>query len=288
MALIGVIFQMTTFMWAIAIAVLFLLIFRSVTNKATEDKRRDLETSNTIEVKEQTAKPKIPPLQTTKFETVEVQVQIPKIQDPLGVETLTNRRVKALYKLSTQVLEDDQVDLAETRKLRSWLRKYPESQGDWRTRQIYELVESVLEDRVLDHDEALEVFALLSEYCEYFELKTADETAKIQHAKVEKIQANAEKRAEKEKVREESTKTVYTLGNEVLLGQLEQNQLYAIGYRDSKGIISERHIVFKKSETNDYGQQYVKAICLLRNSLRTFRADRIQWMCDAETGEALM
>ncbi|MFM2644055.1 hypothetical protein AAFX33_23175 [Vibrio chagasii] len=269
-------------MWIIVLTVLFLLIFRSITNKAREDKQRDLNTSRTIEVKEQTAKPEIPPQQTTTLASVEMQE--PKIQEPRSAETLTERRIKALYKLSTKILEDDHVDLAETRKLRSWLRRYPESQEDWRTKQIFKLVESVLEDRVLDHDEALEVFALLSEYCEYFDLRTASENAKIQHTKVEKVQA----RSEKEKAREELTETVYTLGNEVLLGQLEQNQLYAMGYKDSKGSISERHIIFKKSETNDYGQQYVKAICLLRNSLRTFRADRIQWMCDVETGEALV
>ncbi|WP_444822841.1 WYL domain-containing protein, partial [Vibrio parahaemolyticus] len=33
---------------------------------------------------------------------------------------------------------------------------------------------------------------------------------------------------------------------------------------------------------------YVKAFCLMRNSIRTFRADRITDICSVETGEAFV
>lgn len=177
--------------------------------------------------------------------------------DDISDQQLTPRRKRALYNLALKILEDDHVSLEESKKLKSWLYKYIESKNDSSTRELYILVEKVLEDKVLDDYESLELFSLLSDYCDDFEYQ--------------------------ESTKEKTTKKVNSVSYEVpLLKNLNIGNEYYMQYQDSSGEISSRNIIIRNINDN-----YIKAFCLLRQSHRTFKADRIVNICDTETGEYL-
>lgn len=188
------------------------------------------------------------------------------------VETLTPRREKALYNLADKILEDDVVDLEESKKLRAWFKRYPESKEDSKTKELAATVELYLEDKVLDNDEALHLFALLTDFCDGFE---------------EREQAN-QKPKKKPAPKSGKRINVATSSNLSFLNELELDAQYFMSYKDSAGKVSEREIVLRKIEQNASGDTYVKAFCLMRNSIRTFRADRITGICSVETGEAFV
>lgn len=198
---------------------------------------------------------------------------------PLTVETLTPRREKALYKLSLQILEDDEVDQEESKKLRAWLRRYPESKDDYRTKELYKTVEEVLEDKVLDSAEALELFALLSDFCDNVEKRESD---KESQEKEKALQAQAKKLKAKPKA------SFTSVSSHSFLDDLKLGNEYFMSYADASGKASDRNIILNKVDVNQQDQHYIKAHCLLRNSQRTFRVDRIVALCDVDTGEALV
>ncbi|MBO0197776.1 hypothetical protein R8N45_08345 [Vibrio sp. 1403] len=205
------------------------------------------------------------PIQPTQTNSSTVEPSVPQ-------ELLTPRREKALYKLANQVLEDDVVDLDESKKLRSWFKRYPESKQDPKTKELAVTVELYLEDKVLDNDEALHLFALLTDFCDGFE---------------EREQANQKP---KKKPAPKSAKHINVDGSSGLsfLNELELGTQYLMNYKDSAGKVSDREIVLRKIEQNASGDTYVKAFCLMRNSVRTFRADRITGICSVETGEVFV
>ncbi|EJS2607802.1 hypothetical protein NW622_000355 [Vibrio alginolyticus] len=185
---------------------------------------------------------------------------------------LTPRREKALYNLADKILEDDVVDLEESKKLRAWFKRYPESKEDPKTKELAATVELYLEDKVLDNDEALHLFALLTDFCDGFE---------------EREQAN-QKPKKKPAPKSGKRINVATSSNLSFLNELELDAQYFMSYKDSAGKVSDREIVLRKIEQNASGDTYVKAFCLMRNSIRTFRADRITGICSVETGEAFV
>ena len=203
------------------------------------------------------------------------------------LETLTERRVKALYKLASQILDDDEVDLEEAKKLRSWLRRYPESKDDYRTQKLYLTAESVLEDRKLDKNESLELFALLSEFCDQYEEESEEITQAVFEAERLLIQANEIIQQHKEEKKKKPVKKLDFDGYS-FLKQLESGNDYFLEYEDSKGQITERKIIFRSLDTNQSNEPYIKAVCTLRNKIRTFRVDRIQSLVDLDTGEAFV
>ena len=189
-----------------------------------------------------------------------------------AVEVLTPRREKALYNLANKILEDDVVDLEESKKLRAWFKRYPESKEDPKTKELSATVELYLEDKVLDNDEALHLFALLTDFCDGFE-----EREQTNPRSTKKPAPKSGKRI-----------SVAASSNLSFLNDLELNAQYFMSYKDSAGKVSDREIVLRKIEQNASGDTYVKAFCLMRNSIRTFRADRITGICSAETGEAFV
>lgn len=188
------------------------------------------------------------------------------------VETLTPRREKALYNLANKILEDDVVDLEESNKLRAWFKRYPESKEDPKTKELAATVELYLEDKVLDNNEALHLFALLTDFCDGFE---------------EREQTN-QKPKKKPAPKSGNRINVATSSNLSFLNELELDAQYFMNCKDFAGKVSDREIVLRKIEQNASGDTYVKAFCLMRNSIRTFRADRITGICSVETGEAFV
>lgn len=189
-----------------------------------------------------------------------------------AVEVLTPRREKALYNLANKILEDDVVDLEESKKLRAWFKRYPESKEDPKTKELSETVDRYLEDKILDNDESLHLFALLTDFCDGFE---------------QREQANQKP---KKTPATKSGKRISAVASSNLsfLNELELDTQYFMSYKDSAGKVSDREIVLRKVEQNASGDTYVKAFCLMRNSIRTFRADRITGICSVETGEAFV
>ena len=205
-----------------------------------------------------------------------ISVSTFSIKNEVTKETLTVRRVKAFYKLALIILEDDKVDIDEAKKLRSWLYRYPESKDDYRTKKLYQLVTDALEDKALDKNESLELFSLLSDYCDYFEQQELKkEPVKKEIVKDKKIKPKL------------NSKKIHDLSY-AFLGELNKGQEYFMEYADSTGQSSERNIIFHSIERNKQDNIYITSHCLLRNRARTFRADRIQSLCDVKTGEVLL
>lgn len=188
-------------------------------------------------------------------------------------KTLTQRRLTALYNLALKILDDDNVDLEESKKLRSWLRRYPESKNDTRTQLLCITVEEVLKDNVLDEKESLELFALLSEYCDQYEKNKANE-------EIKKVEANLKRQA--------ATFKRHPLTSTNFLNKLESGHEYFMSYQDSNGNPSERIIIIHSIAMNNHQTYYIKAYCLLRNCIRTFRADRVINICSTDTGEVVL
>ncbi|NOH35641.1 WYL domain-containing protein [Vibrio chagasii] len=81
--------------------------------------------------------------------------------------------------------------------------------------------------------------------------------------------------------------TKVTESDNSVLNEIELHKEYAMTYRDSKGNVSERRIVLHGVEHKN-GEEYLQAVCLLRNSSRTFKASNVVSLLDTETGEILI
>ncbi|EID7697625.1 hypothetical protein CS266_RS12190 [Vibrio parahaemolyticus] len=203
---------------------------------------------------------------------IQPQQNCSTVEPSVQQELLTPRREKALYNLADKILEDDIVDLEESKKLRAWFKRYPESKEDSKTKELAATVELYLEDKVLDNDEALHLLALLTDFCDGFE---------------EREQAN-QKPKKKPAPKSGTRINVDESSGLSFLNELESGAQYFMNYKDAAGKVSDREIVLRKIEQNASGDTYVKAFCLMRNSIRTFRADRITGICSVETGEAFV
>lgn len=267
-------YTLSSLIWFGALNGLFVLVKKAISKTKQKDgsAQVDKQSNPTPSAPSERATPEGSPSQALDVEEV-------LKDEPLAVETLTLRREKALYKLSLQILEDDEVDQEESKKLRAWLRRYPESKEDFRTKELYKTVEEVLEDKVLDSAEALELFALLSDFCDNVEKREAD---KESQEKEKALQAQAKKLKAKPKASFTSV-TSYSFLDDLKLG----NE-YFMSYADASGKASDRNIILNKVDVNQQDQHYIKAHCLLRNSQRTFRVDRIVALCDVDTGEAIV
>lgn len=265
-------YAFSSLIWFGALNGLFILVKKAISKTKHKDKNAKVEAQ---------PKPTLSPSNNyvTQEDTapqVHVVEEIVTTDELPVVETLTPRREKALYKLSLQILEDDEVDQEESKKLRAWLRRYPESKDDFRTKELYKTVEEVLEDKVLDSSEALELFALLSDFCDNVE---KIEAGKESQEKEKALQAQAKQLKAKPKA------FITSVSNYSFLDNLKLGNEYFMSYADASGKASDRNIILNMVDVNQQDQHYIKAHCLLRNSQRTFRVDRIVSLCDVDTGE---
>ncbi|EGQ9112612.1 hypothetical protein GA073_19400 [Vibrio alginolyticus] len=267
-------YTLSSLIWFGALNGLFILVKKAISKTKQKDGSAQVD-------KQSNPTPSAPSERATPEGSPSQDLDVEKLvkDEPLAVETLTPRREKALYKLSLQILEDDEVDQEESKKLRAWLRRYPESKEDFRTKELYKTVEEVLEDKVLDSAEALELFALLSDFCDNVEKRESD---KESQEKEKALQAQAKKLKAKPKA------SFTSVSSYSFLDDLKLGNEYFMSYADASGKASDRNIILNKVDVNQQDQHYIKAHCLLRNSQRTFRVDRIVALCDVDTGEAIV
>lgn len=182
----------------------------------------------------------------------------------MNYKPLSDSKLATLYKLALQILEDDKVDLDEAKSLRGWFKRHPESESDYRTKELFDLINEVLADQALDKEEAMDVFVVLSEFCDEYE---EDQQVSIsQAARKPQVQASA---------------------SGISINNLPVEREYYMEYVDSKGKVSKRNIILHDVE-NKNGTGYLYGYCLLRGGSRTFKADNVQMLCDVETGEVLV
>ncbi|EOX4428961.1 hypothetical protein ACLVXC_003107 [Vibrio alginolyticus] len=267
-------YTLSSLIWFGALNGLFILVKKAISKTKQKDGSAQVD-------KQSNPTPSAPSERTTPEGSPSQDLDVEKVvkDEPLAVETLTPRREKALYKLSLQILEDDEVDQEESKKLRAWLHRYPESKEDFRTKELYKTVEEVLEDKVLDSAEALELFALLSDFCDNVEKRESD---KESQEKEKALQAQAKKLKAKPKA------SFTSVSSYSFLDDLKLGNEYFMSYADASGKASDRNIILNKVDVNQQDQHYIKAHCLLRNSQRTFRVDRIVALCDVDTGESFV
>lgn len=168
---------------------------------------------------------------------------------------LTDKQLEKFYELAEQVLDDSAVSLKEAKQLQRWFVKHPASEFDLNTGDLFIAINDALEDGEFDSDEEDEVFTLLTEFTENFE--------------------------------EDESEDELEAGQVVGVLDLEINHQYRMTYKDASGNISERSIIMKGLSEKD-GREYLKAVCMKKHAIRTFRVDRIQKLFSLETGEALV
>jgi hypothetical protein len=194
------------------------------------------------------------PTKKTAVEKTKPAARLPKSKSKL-VNELTEKQLEDFYHLAEQILDDSEVSHKEAKQLQRWFAKYPAAEFDFNTRDLFSAINDALDDGVFDEDEENEVFTLLTEFTESFEDDESDGEVKT--------------------------------GQVVGVVDLEINHQYRMTYKDASNNISDRSIIIKSLSEKD-GRQYLKAVCMKKHAVRTFRVDRIQELFSIETGEALV
>ncbi len=174
-------------------------------------------------------------------------------------QTLNARQLKALYKLSQNILADDVIDESEVHDLENWFEANPAAESDTRTKLIWSTLLASMIDGVLDNAEELEIYTALTEFCSGFENVISQKRAVQKKSKV-------------------------THSARIGVSELEPNGRYELVYEDSMGDISQRPVIFRDLESRG-GRQNMTAVCQNKTAVRTIRIDRIQYLASLETGE---
>lgn len=172
-------------------------------------------------------------------------------------EIIPQASIEQLYALALEVLDDGLVDQGESERLQNWFFRNSHWQKDYRVKSLGHILNEVLADNVLDSGEADEVFTALTEFCVRFEGGAID----------------------------------YSKSNDQRAGKVELSDFFEgetlrMVYTDAEGNTTQRDIVFRSASTN--GRViYIKAFCLNRKAIRTFRKDRVVSIFSLDSGEIL-
>ncbi|MBY5938034.1 WYL domain-containing protein [Marinobacter nauticus] len=193
--------------------------------------------------------------------------------EPKGREGLTF----SLRDTAELILADDVVDQREAELLLNLLDKQEILNFDPACRELHQVLIASLDDGVLDNDEAEEIKAILSEICD----RPIARPAKPEPKKKAVPKNPAAKATPKPKRSKPATRPSVTAQRKPEVGDI-----LAFAYTDSKGDTSDREVEFR-AMTKKNGVSYLKGICLSRRAFRTFRSDRMDFVCFADTGETL-
>ncbi len=193
-----------------------------------------------------------------------------KESEPKGNEGLTF----SLRDTAELILADDVVDQREAELLLSLLDKQEILHFDPACRELHQVLIASLDDGVLDNDEAEEIKAILSEICD--RPIARPEKPQPQKKKPKKAPAVIEPKARKKQQRPKAAAE----------RKPEVGDILAFMYTDSKGDASDREVEFR-ALTRKNGAAYLKGICQTRRAFRTFRSDRMEMVCFADTGETV-
>lgn len=200
-----------------------------------------------------------------------------KTQAPVDSES---RRPKkplsfSLKNTAELILADDVVDQREAELLLQMLDGEDISAFDPLTRELHQALIGSLDDGVLDKDEAFEIKVLLSEICDRpiaKPVKPDSPKKRPKKNKAKRVEAAASG-SEIKRTASESRKP-------------KPGDILVFSYIDSKGDVSDREVEFKALHRKN-GVAYLKGICRERRAFRTFRTDRIEIPCFADTGEMI-
>ena len=167
---------------------------------------------------------------------------------------LNDQEINSFYKVVVKILDDGVVTESEARLLKFFFFINPVARRDSRTAVIGRYVKSALSDGVLDRQEQSALFTLLNEF------------AYAMDGFVDELED------------EEDYEECVTL---------EPGHRYKIQYEDANGNVTTRPIIFQDSWVEN-GLDYIGAICLKRQAMRTFRGDRVLSIFSMETGEVLL
>lgn len=207
---------------------------------------------------------------TTAFSRNVANVGKVKISD--ASRDITDDEVTELYELVLKVIEDEKISKDEAYDLFDWFVQNSAAKTDVRTAALWRSINLGLRDGILDKNEKDEIFCNLTEFCLFVEYKPA----KYKPAKYKPIKVNTPDYTSDRKAVEY-----------VDLGDLVKGDEYRLRYTNAEGFESERDIVFLEA-TEKRGYQYIKAVCLNQNGVRTFRADRVNDLMSLETGEIII
>lgn len=174
------------------------------------------------------------------------------------------------------ILADDVVDQREAELLLRLLDGQDILKFDPACRELHQVLIASLDDGVLESDEAEEIKALLSEICDRPIERLAKTEPKKKAAPKKPVAKTTAKPKRSKPVSRPSTSTQR---------RPEVGDILAFAYTDSKGDTSDREVEYR-TMTKSNGVAYLKGICQSRRAFRTFRSDRMDFVCFADTGEA--
>ncbi|MGM0563648.1 MAG: hypothetical protein ACQES2_04885 [Pseudomonadota bacterium] len=210
-----------------------------------------------------------------------VKKKATKPNGPRGADSeplATPSTQSSFLELCEAILEDCEVDLEEAQTLQRFFMQNPPTRSEPLLLELKACVNEALLDGELDSDEEAELFTLLSEYCDSFgELAEAEKALKL----TRKAPPHFVGDIPPPPIPEDSGED-----DEPLFDIMTPDTHYALHYEAANGSVSEREIIFKRAYKKG-GRQYMEAICLKRNALRTFRGDRVLGLFDLHTGEVL-
>ncbi len=194
---------------------------------------------------------------------------------PEGNETSAESLTFSLRDTAEIILADDVVDQREAELLLRLLDGQDILKFDPACRELHQVLIASLDDGVLDSDEAEEIKALLSEICDRpIERPAKPEPKKRAASKKPAATTTAKpKRSKSDPRPSASTQRKPEVGD-----------ILAFAYTDSKGDTSDREVEYR-AITKKNGVAYLKGICQSRRAFRTFRSDRMDFVCFADTGE---
>lgn len=174
------------------------------------------------------------------------------------------------------ILADDVVDQREAELLLRLLDGQDILKFDPACRELHQVLIASLDDGVLDSEEAEEIKALLSEICD----RPIERPSKPEPKK----KAAPKKPAAKSTAKPKRSKPVSRPSASSSQRKPKVGDILAFSYTDSKGDTSDREVEYR-AITKSNGVAYLKGICRSRQAFRTFRSDRMDFVCFADTGE---
>ncbi len=169
-----------------------------------------------------------------------------------------------LVDLFNKILEDDVVTLEEAKELKQCIAS--SNINDDQIKYIELTVARALIDDHLDEREAEELRVLLGEYVDSKLVEEQQKPLKPKKVKPKEEISNIEN----------------------IEGSFVSGKEYYIQYKDTKGNMSEREIIFLSYTENKAGNTIARSKCKKANAIRSFRADRIIEAIDVETGEIVI
>lgn len=165
-------------------------------------------------------------------------------------QALHSDNINVLHHLVMAIIDDIHVTPRDIEMLYDWFKTHPAAQTDKRTFVMWSVLLSAFSNGVFTEDKREEILSHLTDFCNAYE-------DMLDHMHF------------------------------ISVADLHSSARYRMVYEKAQGVITVRDIVFRTLR-QEGGKQYIKAHCLDKEGLRTFRVDNVRSLTTINTHEALV